>query len=435
MTSVGEKKRNSVADILHFKKKATSESTISDPKKMKRKSLARRITGVFKRGGETKPANYSSDDISEGAERQMQKACLESSLNFKILLLGAGECGKSTILKQIRVIHKIDFNADELRSFGVNLRRNTVQSMQVLIEACSTISPPIDLTTDSELMSASNLVRNFDFADDDSTIPTEIYNAVHTCWKNTLIRDAWLRRDEYWCLDSIEYYFDNMVRFCDPEFLPDEQDCVMARIITTGIISTELSNPPLHFEVIDVGGQRNERRKWIHCFDNVSCVFYVVNLAGYGSVIYEDSSVNRMQEALNVFTQTVNSRVFADSKIALILNKKDVFEEMLRKRPLTDCFPEYSGPNEDVNSAIEFVITQFRNRLKSNPDRMMSFNIAARYKKDVKLVWDDVTANLKNSNLKSIESTVKELSKLEVGPNITKPQQHPQHGLVADGQE
>lgn len=62
--------------------------------------------------------------------------------------------------------------------------------------------------------------------------------------------------------------------------MPDEQDCVMARVITTGIVTTEFDHSPVHYQLIDVGGQRNERRKWIHCFDDVTAIIYLVNLNG-----------------------------------------------------------------------------------------------------------------------------------------------------------
>ena len=72
-----------------------------------------------------------------------------------------------------------------------------------------------------------------------------------------------------------------MERFICDDFIPNEEDLVMARVMTTGIITTDVSLPPITFTVVDVGGQRNERRKWIHCFSDVNGIVFVVNLAGY----------------------------------------------------------------------------------------------------------------------------------------------------------
>ncbi|CAN0288437.1 unnamed protein product, partial [Ectocarpus sp. 13 AM-2016] len=47
------------------------------------------------------------------------------------------------------------------------------------------------------------------------------------------------------------------------------------------------------FSVVDVGGQRSERRKWIHCFDDVKAIIFVVALSGYNQVLFEDTGVNR----------------------------------------------------------------------------------------------------------------------------------------------
>jgi hypothetical protein len=48
--------------------------------------------------------------------------------------------------------------------------------------------------------------------------------------------------------------------------------------------------------VVDVGGQRSERKKWIHCFDDVKAIVFVVSLAGYNQVLFEDEEMNRMHE-------------------------------------------------------------------------------------------------------------------------------------------
>ena len=53
----------------------------------------------------------------------------------------------------------------------------------------------------------------------------------------------------------------------------------------------------------DMGGQRNERRKWIHAFDNVNCVVFVAALSEYDQVLFEDETQNRMEEALQLFEE------------------------------------------------------------------------------------------------------------------------------------
>jgi hypothetical protein len=50
-----------------------------------------------------------------------------------------------------------------------------------------------------------------------------------------------------------------------------------------------------------------------------------------------------MQESLKLFDSICNNKWFTDTSIILFLNKKDLFEEKIRKSPLTVCFAEYTG--------------------------------------------------------------------------------------------
>ena len=98
------------------------------------------------------------------------------------------------------------------------------------------------------------------------------------------------------------------------------------------------------FRIFDVGGQRNERRKWIHAFDNVNAVVFVAAMSEYDQVLFEDETQNRMEEALQLFDQIINSKWFKTTSMILILNKKDLFEMKLAKKPLSKYFPEYGTP-------------------------------------------------------------------------------------------
>lgn len=73
-------------------------------------------------------------------------------------------------------------------------------------------------------------------------------------------------------------FLNNCERFADPDFTPTNEDILRTRVMTSGIIETKFEVDGLEFIIIDVGGQRSERRKWIHCFENVNAVIYIAAL-------------------------------------------------------------------------------------------------------------------------------------------------------------
>jgi GTPase SAR1 family protein len=100
--------------------------------------------------------------------------------------------------------------------------------------------------------------------------------------------------------------------------------------------------------MFDVGGQRSERKKWIHCFENVTAIIFLVAISEYDQVLIEDESVNRMQEALTLFDSICNSRWFEKTSTILFLNKTDLFKRKLPQSPLEDFFPDYRGKGSSV---------------------------------------------------------------------------------------
>ena len=123
------------------------------------------------------------------------------------------------------------------------------------------------------------------------------------------------------------------------------QDVLRTRVKTTGIIETQFSYKGLHFKMFDVGGQRSERKKWIHCFEGVTAIIFCVALSGYDLVLAEDEEMNRMMESMKLFDSICNNKWFVETSIILFLNKKDLFEQKIKYSPLSVCFPEFKGKN------------------------------------------------------------------------------------------
>ena len=86
-------------------------------------------------------------------------------------------------------------------------------------------------------------------------------------------------------------YFDEIKRMSTRGYTPSDQDILRSRVKTTGITEASFFISPLTYKFFDVGGQRSERRKWMHCFDNLDAVIFVVALSEYDQVLREDSQV------------------------------------------------------------------------------------------------------------------------------------------------
>ncbi len=65
---------------------------------------------------------------------------------------------------------------------------------------------------------------------------------------------------------------------------------------------------------------------------------------------------NRMHESMKLFDSICNNKWFTDTSIILFLNKKDLFEEKIKKSPLTICYPEYAGKTGSIWQKIFFFL-------------------------------------------------------------------------------
>uniref|UniRef100_A0A8B9RXN9 Guanine nucleotide-binding protein subunit alpha n=1 Tax=Accipiter nisus TaxID=211598 RepID=A0A8B9RXN9_9AVES len=118
--------------------------------------------------------------------------------------------------------------------------------------------------------------------------------------------------------------------------------------------------------MVDVGGQRSERRKWIHCFESVTSIIFLVALSEYDQVLAECDNENRMEESKALFKTIITYPWFLNSSIILFLNKKDLLEEKIMYSHLISYFPEYRGPKQDVKAARDFILKLYQDQ---NPDK------------------------------------------------------------------
>jgi guanine nucleotide-binding protein G(s) subunit alpha len=130
-----------------------------------------------------------------------------------------------------------------------------------------------------------------------------------------------------------------------PDYVPSEQDILHCRVRTTGIFETKFEVDRVRFHMFDVGGQRDERRKWIQCFNDVTAIIFVCASSSFNMVLAEDSQQNRLRESLTLFEQIWTNRWLKTISVILFLNKQDLLRKKIveEKRKIEDYFPEYAN--------------------------------------------------------------------------------------------
>ena len=122
-------------------------------------------------------------------------------------------------------------------------------------------------------------------------LPRDVSDAVRGLWKDPGVKEAVSRSREFQLNDSAVYYFNSIDRMSSSGYTPTDQDILRSRVKTTGITETTFKVGELTYKLFDVGGQRSERKKWIHCFENVTALVFLVSLSEYDQMLYEDESV------------------------------------------------------------------------------------------------------------------------------------------------
>ncbi|GLI72060.1 guanine nucleotide-binding protein alpha-2 subunit [Penicillium ochrochloron] len=298
---------------------------------------------------EQKKRSQMIDRRLEEDQRRLRREC-------KILLLGSGESGKSTIVKQMKIIHQNGYTVEELALYRLTVYKNLLDCAKALIDAYH----HFNLEPSSQKVKDYIALLEEYHVDPDPNTPLDgkLGDAVTYLWNDPCTSTVLERQNEFYLMDSAPYFFDEAKRITAPDYIPNVSDVLRARTKTTGIYETRFTMGQLSIHMFDVGGQRSERKKWIHCFENVTSIIFCVALSEYDQTLLEESNQNRMMESLVLFDSVVNSRWFIRTSIILFLNKVDLFRQKLPRSPLSNYFPDYSGGN-DVNRAAKYLLWRF----------------------------------------------------------------------------
>ncbi|XP_075707211.1 guanine nucleotide-binding protein subunit alpha-15-like [Rhinoderma darwinii] len=307
------------------------------------------------------PPCLSEDDktalaVSKEIDRMLQIHKRTDRSELKLLLLGTGESGKSTFIKQMRIIHGSGFSEQDRKIYAKLIHQNIMTCAQSLLGAMETLRVPYVC---EENKVNGKMIRALDVY---SIQQLEKHHAlaIKKLWSDPGIRKCYEKRREFHLLDSAFYYLTNLERITQDGYQPTNEDIVRIRMPTTGINEYSFTVERCNLRLVDVGGQKSERKKWIHCFENVNCLIYLASLSEYDQQLEENREENRMRESLALFKGIMELPWFRNSPIILFLNKTDLLAEKICFSDLATYFPKFKGPRQDAKAAKDFIGSAYK---------------------------------------------------------------------------
>uniref|UniRef100_A0A672KJ33 Guanine nucleotide binding protein (G protein) alpha 12a n=1 Tax=Sinocyclocheilus grahami TaxID=75366 RepID=A0A672KJ33_SINGR len=286
----------------------------------------------------------------------------------KILLLGAGESGKSTFLKQMRIIHGKEFDQKALLDF-----RDTIFENVIKVTVSSLREVWLFLTPELSVLFVSSFVN------------------LKTFFVVFLLQS-----------ESVKYFLDNLDRIGLLNYVPSRQDILLARKATKGIVEHDFVIKKIPFKMVDVGGQRSQRQKWFQCFDGITSILFMVSSSEYDQVLMEDRRTNRLVESMNIFETIVNNKLFSNVSIILFLNKMDLLVEKVRKISICKHFSDFRGDPHRLEDVQTYLVQCFNRKRRNRSKPLFHHFTTAIDTENIRFVFHAVKDTILQENLKDI---------------------------------
>ena len=178
---------------------------------------------------------------------------------------------------------------------------------------------------------------------------------IKSLWKDTAVQECFASNsDKLKMAEAAEYFFTHIDRITKQDYL-----ILHAKLRTKGIAEMCLDYEKTKLKILDVGGERSERRKWMHFFEDVSVIMYLVSLTDCDQFVEEDPDRSLMEESLQIFSSLINSRWFRKTPVLLFLNKMDRFELKIKSHPLNIYFSDFKGDPASYEGSVSYIKDKF----------------------------------------------------------------------------
>lgn len=321
------------------------------------------------------------------------KGTKKSKKQYKVLILGVSGSGKTTFIKQMKIIHHGGFTQEEVEQYKTIMRQNVLVGMQELVKQCS----KMEVALEEKNRKFARTIAGVTLAE--LVWDEQMHRVITKLWQDKGVQEVWGDASHHqFQVNHMDYLMENIDRFSRQNFVPTNEDILLARQRTTGAYRTVLRKDKCRWELIDVGGQSPERRKWEEVLhEGLTAVIFFAGLDEYNMTSAEDKSKTKMDVARSTFAEVANSPLTKGVTKLLFLNKLDLFVKKMEDQgqflEFQKTFPDYKG-DHSVDQATEFIAKKFRETLPDDADQMHHHVVCALDTSAMQTVFEAVTEDI-----------------------------------------
>ena len=321
---------------------------------------------------------------------------------YRVVLLGNVGSGKTTFCKQIVDAYLGGFSKSMKLEFRKHIQANILHRMVAMVgfeEMEETLISDAEFEKNFRILQEAT-VADFEYTDEENfTYVQEVLDAAIFVGQHDTVQNICnaLFLSAPWDFT----YFRDIRRIFQKHYEPSREDIFTCRKPTTG--SCEYIIRHLHvsrqggkmirkeviIEVIDVGGQKSERKSWEKQIELADAILYLVSMTDYagkeGGVQDYYSYLSDNNKCNLKYTQELFKENFLVPKtryvpIILLETKVDLFKKMIEENSpaMRDCFPEYKGPEGDFESASAFLSAQIKKKIMDQVKRKKQHILATK---------------------------------------------------------
>uniref|UniRef100_A0A6B2L9C7 Uncharacterized protein n=1 Tax=Arcella intermedia TaxID=1963864 RepID=A0A6B2L9C7_9EUKA len=318
------------------------------------------------------------------------------------MCLGIGGCGKTTFVKQMKIIHGVSWDESEKERFVQLIRRNYLLVLGDILSAIQRLK----LNLSEEGQKNADRIKEL-LKDRECSIKDNIA-VLKSVWEDPTVQDLVTNHKEQINAPLISYFWEHVDRVMSDTYVPTEDDILRVRVRTAGAYSTTVYVKPEYFEFFDVGGQKPERSKWekVLSTHKFSCVIFFVATDEWDVKDEErEFDATKLEMSKIIFTEVTQTEMIdASVPIILFLNRSDLLGERIKSASgfasFKEAYPEYAG-EQKAEAVLGFIKDRFLEGVNRKKDGMKHYVTNALDKNSMTPVFNAVKTYILTSSLSS----------------------------------